>query len=215
MKFIRYIMLLFTTCAVVLGSGGRFDKKDEDKYQLIVFGEISDLSLVVLAGDRVATEVDLIKQQEESKERDKQSKEGKVLEADDTNYLTIVWVGKLKVDKVLKGDVKVGDQLSVTWTGKAMTQDIGLKGIPGSVIGRTDCESQVYKGGRYVFGLNTNAKHSHAYDLPNVWSLEEGDPAIYEGEKNNGNDPLSPEGLKNEERSLLFKKAAESLEVNE
>lgn len=162
-------LLLHTSLSA---SGGNFDKTKEASYELIVFGKVKDVVHVVLSEGEVALK------QELKKEKDDRENNSK-----DHQYLTSVWTGKLVVDKVQKGDVKVGDVLTVTWTTSAMVEHIDLKIIPGAVRGSTGCESTIYYGNRLVFGLNATAKHIKRWESPIVWIATEGNPEVYEGKK--------------------------------
>jgi len=180
-KILHYSLLVLLLHTVAYGGGERFDEAKEEDYQQIVFGKVKDVVLVVISEGHIATENDL------KKEQDKRSKLRQPDSIEHHKFLTTIWTGKLTVDKVLKGDAKVGDVLTVTWTDIAQTEDINLKIIPGRVRDVSSCGLKIYGGSRFVFGLNATVKHISS---PIVWQAVEGSPEIYEKKENDSKDVL-------------------------
>ena len=184
LKLLYYSILALLLNTVAYGSGGRFDKEKEGDYQLIVFGKVTDAVLVVMSEGHIATAKDLKKEQDSN---------SRLLKNDSLHkhkFLTTIWTGKLTVDKVLKGDAKVGDILTVTWTDIAQAEYLNFKTIPGIVRSATGCESKIYNSSRFVFGLNATAKHVMSQNSPIVWKATEGSPDIYEKKESDGEDDI-------------------------
>ena len=156
---------------VTHGSDGSFKKENEDSYQKIVIGAVSDVRVVALIGNLPATIEDV---KESSKDEDHK----------DPRKRTLLYTGVLTVDKTIKGKLKPGEKVIVTWSQAGRAGDGGLMTILSACPSVT---RNVAKGHRRVFGL---ISRSGTYE---AWHIVDGSPSIYEAKGPEPRDPFRPQ----------------------
>lgn len=166
-----YINALVFICLLTsaFAREGSFDKNKEDSYQQILIDVVTDVRVVALIGNRPASVEDVKKS---SKDEDHK----------DLSKRTLLYTGVLKVEKTIKGKLKPGDHVVVTWSQAGHANENGHMSI---ALSCPHVSRSVAKGARLVFGLTAVSGTFQA------WHIVDGPTSLYEPQGFDSDDPFA------------------------
>lgn len=169
------VAIFISSIALAFAGGGSFDKKKENFYQQIIIGAVSDVRVVALINNLPASVGDVKKS---SKDKDNKG---------DNSKRTLLYTGVLKVEKTVKGWLKVGEEVVVTWSQAGHAQENGEMSIK---LLCPHVSQSVAQGVRLVFGLTSVSGTLKA------WHIVDGPVSLYEPKVYDPADPFAEKPIK-------------------